>query len=458
MKRSRLARVLQDEAIRRGIRIEYGRRLSRAEVAADGRVLATFEDGSTAAGDLLIGADGVHSVVRRAIDPAAPSGRYVGLTNFGGVTRGAANGIEPEAWHLVFGRRAFFGYQATPDGDVVWFANVPRPLITPDERASTTEAAWRRQLADLFAGDAGPAVELIEAGELELAADNTHDLGHVPVWHRGPMIIIGDAAHAPAPTSGQGASMAIEDAIALAGELGAASSIEAAFAAYEQRRRERVEKIVAWGARGSSDKVPGRFGRIARDVMLRILFRWVITEKSLGWMYDYRIGLAGATRRHSSPRGDDDRDDRQLREPVAGMDRGQLPGHVLVDHRPCEQQQREADPQDGGQSKRAGRAVDPEATDEARDDQREHEALAQFERGDDDRRTGLLCPRGAVLCGRAGEKPVVDGTEDERRDGCHGDGEIVDCDHRMAPSILSRAIARSALHSDIEAGATSLDT
>ena len=111
------------------------------------------------------------------------------------------------------------------------------------------------------------------------------------------MIVIGDAAHAPAPTSGQGASMAIEDAIALAGELGTASSIEAAFAAYEQRRRERVEKIVAWGARGSSDKVPGRFGRIARDVMLRILFRWVITEKSLGWMYDYRIGLDEAPSR-----------------------------------------------------------------------------------------------------------------------------------------------------------------
>ncbi len=292
MKRSRLARVLQDEAIRRGIQIEYGRRLSEADVTADGRVLVTFEDGSTEAGDLLIGADGVHSVVRKAVDPAAPAGRYVGLTNFGGLTRDAADGIETEAWHLIFGRQAFFGYQATPDGDVVWFANVPRPQITPDERAATNEAAWRRHLADLFAGDAGPAVDLIEAGELELAADNTHDLGHVPVWHRGPMIIIGDAAHAPAPTSGQGASMAIEDAIALAAELDGATSIEAAFAAYEQRRRERVEKIVAWGARGSSDKVPGRFGRIARDAMLRILFRWVITEKSLGWMYDYRIGLA----------------------------------------------------------------------------------------------------------------------------------------------------------------------
>ena len=140
MKRSRLTRILQEEAARRGVRIDYGRRLKTAVAVPDG-VLATFDDGGTAAGDLLIGADGVHSAVRRIIDPAAPSGRYVGLTNFGGVTHGAANGIEPEAWHLVFGRRAFFGYQATPDGDVVWFANVPRPQITPEERASTSEAS-----------------------------------------------------------------------------------------------------------------------------------------------------------------------------------------------------------------------------------------------------------------------------------------------------------------------------
>ena len=291
MKRSRLARVLQEEAIKRGIRIDYGRRLAVASIAADGRVQATFDDGSTAVADLLIGADGVQSVVRRLIDPEAPSGRYVGLTNFGGVTHGAGRDIEPEAWNLVFGRRAFFGYQATPAGDVVWFANVPRPIISPDERAATSGDAWQRQLATLFAGDAGPAVALIEAGELELAADNTHDLGHVPTWHRGPMIVIGDAAHAPAPTSGQGASMAIEDAIALARELGRTAPIEAAFASYERLRRERVEKIVAWGARGSSDKVPGRFGRVVRDVAMRVLFRWVITEKSLGWMYDYRIGL-----------------------------------------------------------------------------------------------------------------------------------------------------------------------
>jgi 2-polyprenyl-6-methoxyphenol hydroxylase-like FAD-dependent oxidoreductase len=291
LKRSRLARTLEDEAIRRGIRVEHGRQLRDAEMTPDGQVLATFTDGSTTRGDLLVGADGVHSVVRRIIDPGSPLGRYVGLTNFGGVTRGAAAGIEPEAWHLIFGRRAFFGYQATPAGDVVWFANVPQPRITPSERASTNPETWRARLSELYAGDAGPAVALIEAGELELAADNTHDLGHVPTWHRGHLIVIGDAAHAPAPTSGQGASMAVEDGIVLAGALRDAPSIPAAFASFEARRRARVERIVAWGAQGSSTKTPGAFGRLARDVALQLLFRYVVTERSLAWMYDDRVSL-----------------------------------------------------------------------------------------------------------------------------------------------------------------------
>jgi 2-polyprenyl-6-methoxyphenol hydroxylase-like FAD-dependent oxidoreductase len=295
MKRSRLARALQDEALRRGIPVAYERRLTGATVGSDGRVTARFADGSEATGDVLIGADGVHSVVRRLIDPSAPSGRYVGLTNFGGITRNTDLGVEAEAWRLIFGRRAFFGYQATPDGDVVWFANVPRPKIEQAERDATDEASWRRQLAALFAGDAGPATALIEAGRLELAADNTHDLGHVPTWHRGPMIVIGDAAHAPAPTSGQGASMALEDAVALARALRDRPTVPEAFATYEAARRQRVERIVAWGARGSSDKTPGRFGRLFRDALLRFLFRFVITPKALAWMYDYRVVGAAPT-------------------------------------------------------------------------------------------------------------------------------------------------------------------
>jgi 2-polyprenyl-6-methoxyphenol hydroxylase-like FAD-dependent oxidoreductase len=149
--------------------------------------------------------------------------------------------------------------------------------------------AWRAQLVSLFADDAGPAVDLIQRGELELAGDNTYDLGHVPTWHKGPMIIIGDAAHAPAPSSGQGASMAIEDGVVLARCLQDYTSIPSAFEAFERVRRHRVERIVAAGARTSSSKTPGVVGRLVRDAMLKVLLRFVVTPKSVSWMYDYRI-------------------------------------------------------------------------------------------------------------------------------------------------------------------------
>jgi 2-polyprenyl-6-methoxyphenol hydroxylase-like FAD-dependent oxidoreductase len=289
LKRARLAKILLDEAVRRGISVEFGRRLADASIDASDAVTVTFDDGTHATGDLLVGADGIHSVVRRLIDPTAPTGRFVGLTNFGGITRGASLAVEGEAWHMIFGRRAFFGYHPVPGGDVVWFANWPRDEIGRDERASTSDATWKERLIELFRDDVGPAVELIRAGELELAADNTYDLGHVPVWHRGPMVIIGDAAHAPSPSSGQGASMAAEDGVILAKALRDLPSVPEALAAYEGERRRRVEKIVAFGARGSSSKVPGRVGRVIRDQFLRVVFRFFVTERSMAWQFDHRV-------------------------------------------------------------------------------------------------------------------------------------------------------------------------
>ena len=85
--------------------------------------------------------------------------------------------------------------------------------------------------------------------------------------------------------------MALEDAVVLAKALRNVADIPGAFATYEQLRRERVERIVAEGARGSSTKTPGALGRLLRDLMLPIIFRFFVTEKSLAWMYDYRVDL-----------------------------------------------------------------------------------------------------------------------------------------------------------------------
>jgi 2-polyprenyl-6-methoxyphenol hydroxylase-like FAD-dependent oxidoreductase len=287
IKRARLYRALHQQAADRGIQVAFGKRLVNAEPTPDGGVVATFQDGTQAAGDLLVGADGIHSTTRALIDPAAPAGRYVGLVNFGGYTPEPAAGAEPGVWHMIFGKRAFFGYVVDPAGGTVWFANVPRPPVSRDERDAT--GAQQRQLLELFADDNGPATRLIAAGRLEFAGDNTYDLPRVPTWRRGPMVVIGDAAHAPAPTSGQGASMAAEDAVVLAKCLRDQPDIGQALAAYERLRRPRVERIVAQAARTSSTKTPGPVGRLLRDLTLPVVFRLLVTERSLAWRYDHHI-------------------------------------------------------------------------------------------------------------------------------------------------------------------------
>jgi 2-polyprenyl-6-methoxyphenol hydroxylase-like FAD-dependent oxidoreductase len=292
IKRPRLYRALHAEAAGRGIEVRYGRRLVDAVPAVGGGVTARFQDGGEDRGDLLVGADGIHSTVRRLLDPGAPAGRYVGLVNFGGYTQAgaaAAAGGPPGIWNMIFGRRAFFGSVVDPSGGTVWFANVPRPPVDQAERAATTPDQWRRQLVELFAGDRGPAADLIAAGTLELAADNTHDLPRVPTWRRGPMVIVGDAAHAPSPTSGQGASMAAEDAVVLAMCLRDLPDVPAALAAYERLRRRRVERIVTQGARTSSAKTPGPVARMLRDLALPLVFRFLVTDRSMAWIHAHHL-------------------------------------------------------------------------------------------------------------------------------------------------------------------------
>jgi 2-polyprenyl-6-methoxyphenol hydroxylase-like FAD-dependent oxidoreductase len=281
--------VLHEQAAGRGIQVQFGKRLVDASATPEGGVVARFEDGAQATGDLLVGADGVHSLTRRLIDPAAPDGRYVGLVNFGGYTRDAAAGAEPGSWYMIFGKRAFFGYVVDPAGGTVWFVNLPRARVSHDQRAATTAEQWQQQLIDLFSGDRDPAADLIAAGRLELAADNTHDLPSVPTWHKGPMVIIGDAAHAPSPSSGQGASMAAEDAVILSKSLRDQPDVPRALAAYERLRRGRVERIVKQGARASSTKTPGPVGRALNAVVLPLVFRFLVTERSQAWIYDHHI-------------------------------------------------------------------------------------------------------------------------------------------------------------------------
>jgi FAD-dependent urate hydroxylase len=290
LKRADLYRGLRDEALRRSAHIEYGKRLVDAGITPDGGVVAWFEDGTEAEGDLLIGADGIHSRTRRIIDPAAPGARYIPVLNIGGYASNLRVPAEPGTFRMIFGKRVFFGYAVHPSGEIWWFANPPRAdEPSKAELSAISTEQWREILIDLFAGDDTPAVDIIRATLGDLSGWSTYDLPSVPTWHRGPMVIIGDAAHATAPSSGQGASMAIEDAVVLARCLRDLPDIRRAFAAYEKLRRGRVERIVAHGARTSNSKAAGPIGRVLRDLMMPAILKRVANGGSLAWMHDYHI-------------------------------------------------------------------------------------------------------------------------------------------------------------------------
>jgi FAD-dependent urate hydroxylase len=289
MKRADLYQAIHDEATARGIAIEHGKRLVDVEPAGDG-VRAIFEDGTDATGDVLIGADGVHSAVRRLIDPNAPAPTYVGLVNLGGYARGVPVDAQPGSYTLIFGKRAFFGYLLAPDGEVWWFANVPRR----DEPARGEVEAipaeqWRHRLAELYANDAGPAVRLVAASEIASKASSIHSIPHLPRWHRGRMVVIGDAAHAPTPTSGQGASLAIEDAVVVAKCLRDLPDPQQAFARFEALRRPRVERIIKVAARINSNKTAGPVARVVRDAVLPVILRITTNSKQVNQQYRYHI-------------------------------------------------------------------------------------------------------------------------------------------------------------------------
>ncbi|MHA6621648.1 FAD-dependent oxidoreductase [Pseudonocardia sp. DLS-67] len=288
LRRSDLYRALRDEARRHGVAIEHGRRLVDVRPVPGG-VRAEFADGTTATADVLVGADGIRSRVREAIDPHAVPARHVPVLNIGGYADSISVDAAPGEYEMVFGKRAFFGYAVAPDGQVWWFANPPqRTEPAPGELAALTTEHWRARLRELFAGDRMPACAIIDATPGELQGWATYDLPTVRRWHRDGMVVIGDAAHATSPASGQGASMAIEDAVELGRCLRDLPGSDAAFAAYERLRRARVERVVANGARSSTAKAAGPVARVLRDALLPIFLRRQGAEAA-AWLHGHHI-------------------------------------------------------------------------------------------------------------------------------------------------------------------------
>lgn len=289
LRRADLYRAVRAEAEAGGIPVEYGKRLVGVEELDDG-VRARFADGTSAITDLLIGADGLGSATRGLIDPAAPAPRYLGLVGTGGYTDDVTVDSPPGVFHFVFGARAFFGYTVPEPGRVWWFANLPyRGEPSRAELDGLRGEALRAVLLDVFAHDRGPATDVVTAtGEL-FDALPMHDLAPVPTWYRERMVLVGDAAHTTSPSSGQGASLAVEDAVILAKCLRDLPDHETAFARYQQLRRPRVQRVFDQAARINNSKAAGPIARRVRDALLPLVFTLTDPGKAQAAVQDYTI-------------------------------------------------------------------------------------------------------------------------------------------------------------------------
>ncbi|MFJ9179425.1 FAD-dependent oxidoreductase [Streptomyces sp. NPDC102360] len=272
LRRSELCRVLSDEAILRGIPVVGGKRFLSAARTATGGVAATFDDGTVVEGDLLIGADGIHSAVRNIIDADAPQPAYTGEDIVCGYARNAPVTAPDDTMRMIYGKQAFFAYLTTPGGDTWWFVNIPGEFGEV-EVAATTPGQWKGRALERVAGDDGVATALIRATQDDCVGIRIYDLASTPRWHAGPMVVIGDAAHTASPNAGHGAAMALEDSIVLAQCLRDVSGIESALERFEQLRRGRAEQLVATSTRMKKRAIPAPLQRLLRDFMLPRLLK-----------------------------------------------------------------------------------------------------------------------------------------------------------------------------------------
>ena len=203
----------------------------------------TLASGEVRRARLVVGADGVQSVVRKTLHPDEPAARWSGLL----ALRGLVRGVPDLGAAVYYGRGCEAGTSPAGSDAVYWFisarADHPGEHPTGDPRA---------RLAPLLD-------QLHEPFRALVARTDAHDLRLDPLmeraplahWGTGPVTLLGDAAHPMLPHAGQGAAQALEDAVALGDALAAATDAEAGLRAYEDARMPRTAAIVALARRNA---------------------------------------------------------------------------------------------------------------------------------------------------------------------------------------------------------------
>ena len=320
--RGRLHKVLYD-AVRERLgpdAVHTGRSLSRywqddAGVTAYFRDTARGESGLTVRAEVLVCADGIHSVGRSAFYPAEGPPRWNGVLLWRGATKWSSWG-DGRSMAISGGMAAKFvlypigtGTDGRPLMNWVLYAKVADASTTPPPRESWSRRATRAEVLAYARRFTVPDfdVEGLVAATADVFEYPMCDRDPLPKWSFGRITLLGDAAHPMYPVGSNGASQAILDARYLADALADSEHPGHALWTYERRRQPMTAEIVRLNRRGGPERVideveeraPGGFTDI--DQILSRSERAAIVDG-----YAVKAGFASATRRQapSSVRGD----------------------------------------------------------------------------------------------------------------------------------------------------------
>ncbi len=200
------------------------------------QVRVGFSDGTSGEYDLVVGADGIHSTVRRLVlDPSPPV--YTGSMVWRSIIPTRPSGVADRIVTLA-GEGCTFGVVPLGGGESYGWGTVDQDR-TEDPIEGRLERFRHR-----FAEFRGPVPTYLAA----LQSDQQLHVGPIDWvepkdWHRGRVVLIGDAAHAGPPSMGEGGCMAMEDSIVLAEVLSTAETVEEALEGYVRRRRPRADWV-----------------------------------------------------------------------------------------------------------------------------------------------------------------------------------------------------------------------
>jgi 2-polyprenyl-6-methoxyphenol hydroxylase-like FAD-dependent oxidoreductase len=236
----------------------------------------TLAGGKTVAGDLLVGADGVGSLIRRQLHPREPPPRPSGLLAVRGVARDVVEHLGGTSGAQYLGRGLEAGIVRAGEREVYWYLSV-----RADQFPHTHDA---RTIAERCAAGFHPSFRAIVTATQtdDLRLDELLERDPIDDWGHGPVTLLGDAAHPMLPHAGQGAAQALEDAVTLGAVLRDAidpAAIDAALRLYERVRAARTRKVIELARRNARvGSITSAAGCWLRDHVIRFIPQAVILK------------------------------------------------------------------------------------------------------------------------------------------------------------------------------------